>query len=153
MPQQDESPRHPSQVLRSVYVGFFQLPWVPETALKIGNYAALRRALVSSSHRGTFSGQDLDHYVEAWAQPGALTGMLNWYRGLRLPRAKASGPIPARTLILWGRQDQALEPDLASESRRLCTNAEIQWFDKATHWVQHEEPAEVNAALIPFLTS
>ena len=102
--------------------------------------------------RGTFSGQDLDHYVEAWAQPGALTGMLNWYRGLRLPRAKASDSIRARTLILWGRQDQALEPNLASESRRLCTDAEIRWFADATHWLHHEEPERVNDALVTFLS-
>ena len=145
--------RHPTQALRSAYVGFFQLPWLPESALKLGNYAALRRALVSSSRRDTFSEPDLARYVEAWAQPGALTGMLNWYRGLRLPRTKASGPIRARTLILWGRQDQALEADLASESKRLCTDAEIRWFDRATHWVQHEEAVAVNAALIPFLTA
>lgn len=145
--------RHPTQALRSAYIGFFQLPWVPETALTIANYAALRRALVSSSRGGTFSDFDLERYVEAWAQPGALTGMLNWYRGLQLPRAKASGAIRARTMILWGRRDQALEPGLATESGRLCTDAEIRWFDRATHWVQHEEAAGVNGVLIPFLTS
>lgn len=142
--------RHPSQALRSLYVGFFQLPWLPEAVLRRGRFAPLRRALVSSSRQGTFGAADLDRYAQSWSEPGALSGMLNWYRALRLPRA-AAGPIQAPTLILWGRRDHALEPGLATESRRLCRHAEIRWFDRASHWIQHEEAEAVNAALIRFL--
>jgi pimeloyl-ACP methyl ester carboxylesterase len=33
----------------------------------------------------------------------------------------------------------------------LCDRGRVQWFDEATHWVQHEEPEAVNAALVGFL--
>jgi pimeloyl-ACP methyl ester carboxylesterase len=41
--------RHPSQMLRSSYVGFFQLPFIPERLLAAGDFALMRRALRRSS--------------------------------------------------------------------------------------------------------
>lgn len=80
--------RHPTQALRSVYVGLFQLPGLPEALLRVGDCAALRRALTNSSRPGAFSPHDLDLYAAAWRRPGAITAMLNWYRALRLRRGR-----------------------------------------------------------------
>ncbi|MET7248075.1 alpha/beta fold hydrolase [Methylobacterium sp. EM32] len=145
--------RHPSQVLRSFYVGLFQLPGLPEALLRAGDCAALRRALTRSSRPGAFSPHDLDLYAAAWRRPGAITAMLNWYRALRLPREAAPGPIRLPALVLWGERDTALERDLAAESLRLCTDGAVRYFPAATHWLQHEEPQAVNEALIGFLTA
>lgn len=143
--------RHPSQALRSLYVAAFQLPGLPEAALRAADYAALRRTLTLTSRPGAFTVADLDRYAEAWARPGALTGMLNWYRALRLKRRSGQGPITAPTLVLWGRNDPALASDLATQSLALCRNGRIIGFPEATHWLHHEEPEAVNAALASFL--
>ena len=147
---------HPGQALRSAYVGFFHLPLVPEAMLRVGGFALMRNALERSSRPGAFTPEDLARYKEAWREPGALTAMLNWYRALRLRPARAGGETPhtrirCPTLVIWGRRDAALEPGLAEASAALCDDARIVWHDRATHWVQHDEPEAVNAALVDFL--
>ena len=104
-------------------MGFFQLPWLPEWALRRNGYAALRRALRASSRRGTFSDGDLAAYERAWREPGALTGMLNWYRALpRRPRI-ADARVAAPTLLIWGERDRVLERGLGEASLALARPA------------------------------
>ena len=74
--------RHPSQMVKSLYVGFFQIPRLPEAVLSADNHRSLKDALLRTSRPGTFSEQDIAGYEQAWSQPGALTAMLNWYRAL-----------------------------------------------------------------------
>ncbi len=143
---------HPGQWLRSAYVGMFQLPGLPERLLTADRCRALRRALTTTSRPGAFAPAEIDRYVEAWLQPGAMTAMLNWYRALvRLPRATPPR-VRVPTLILWGRQDTALQPGLAEASLAFCDDGRIQWYMRASHWLAHEEPAAVNADLTRFLT-
>ncbi|MEL6063737.1 alpha/beta fold hydrolase [Methylobacterium sp. DCY52] len=142
---------HPGQWLRSTYVGLFQIPGLPERLLTADRCRVLRRALTTTSRPGAFAAADLDRYVAAWLQPGAMTGMLNWYRALvRLPRANPPR-VRMPTLILWGRQDTALQAGLAEASLTLCDDGRIRWYDHASHWLAHEEPDAVNADLIDFL--
>ena len=144
--------RHPSQMLRSSYVGFFQLPFIPERLLAAGDFALMRRALRRSSRPGTFSPEDLGRYAGAWARPGALTGMLNWYRALRLRPAIAHAAVEAPTLLIWGGQDRFLERGLAERSLALCRAGRPLWLDEASHWVHLEKPEIVNLAMLRFLT-
>lgn len=142
--------QHPGQMLRSAYAGFFQIPWLPEIVLRAGDFRLMKRAMRSSSRPGTFSDADLDRYQSAWAEPGALTAMLNWYRALSSsPATTARVPIP--TLLIWGVQDRFLQRGLAEASLALCEHGRALWIDDATHWVQHEEPNRVNAAMLAFL--
>jgi pimeloyl-ACP methyl ester carboxylesterase len=143
--------RHPAQLLMSSYVAALQLPGVAELALGAADHALLRAALTRTSRAGTFSEEELRVYGEAWSAPGALTAMLNWYRALRLRPKRRPGRVSAPTLILWGDRDAALQPGLAEESAALCDEAEVRHFPNASHWLQHEEVAEVNAALVSFL--
>jgi epoxide hydrolase 4 len=69
---------HPGQMLKSWYIGLFQVPWLPERLLSASDFAWLRQALTRTSQPGAFQADDLEHYRKAWAQPGALTAMLNW---------------------------------------------------------------------------
>jgi pimeloyl-ACP methyl ester carboxylesterase len=131
--------------------GAFQVPWLPEAGLRAANYLALRQALRLTSRSGTFSTAELARYRDAWAQPNALTGMLNWYRALRLKRRSELGPIRLPTMIIWGKKEPALSPHLATESLKLCETGRIEWLPKATHWLHHEEPAQMNNDLESFL--
>lgn len=142
---------HPRQILRSWYMFFFQVRKLPECLISARQFALARRALVTTSRPGTFSEKELSEYRAAWSQPGAMTGMINWYRGLASRPALAGIPdIQMRTLILWGKRDAFLLPKLAELSVNRCREAELVWFDEATHWVQHEEAGEVNRRLIQF---
>jgi pimeloyl-ACP methyl ester carboxylesterase len=55
------------------------------------------------------------------------------------------------TLLLWGVRDVALERDLAQLSIDLCDDGRLVFFEDATHWVHHEEPERVFAAIAAFL--
>jgi len=72
----------PRQLLRSWYMFFFQLPWLPEAFFSAFNFRVGARALLRSSRPGTFSDEDLGQYRAAWSQSGAITSMINWYRAL-----------------------------------------------------------------------
>jgi pimeloyl-ACP methyl ester carboxylesterase len=141
----------PRQFLRSWYMFFFQLPWLPEALFSAFNFRAGSRSLLRSSRPGTFTAEDLDQYRSAWSQPAALTAMINWYRALFRTRAKFSDKtVRVPTRILWGERDDFLLTEMAHESLRYCKSAELFTFANATHWLQHEEPARVSELLIDF---
>jgi pimeloyl-ACP methyl ester carboxylesterase len=142
----------PRQMLRSWYVFFFQLPGLPERFLARDDFANLARA-VRGGRRGTCTDEDLGVYREAWAQPGTLTAMVNWYRaafrsaGRRLSRLRVSAP----TLVLWGARDRFLGREMAEASVSLCDDGRLEIFETATHWLQHDEADAVNDRLVRFL--
>jgi pimeloyl-ACP methyl ester carboxylesterase len=142
--------RHPKQMLKSSYVAFFQLPVLPEALMKARRFAFLRDALTGSSHPGTFTDEDLERYTDAWAQPGALTAMVNYYRALaRRPWGRFSR-VQSPTLLIWGTQDQFLETGVGRASLKLCDEGQSLFIESAGHWVQLEEAERVNAALLKF---
>jgi epoxide hydrolase 4 len=142
------------QLRKSWYMFFFQLPWLPERLLARDDFAFAKRSLREDSP-GSFSDADLDRYVEAWSQPGALTGMINYYRAAlrQSPRAALGRmvPIKAPTLVIWGKRDRHLGAELAEPDARWVPNARIEWLPQATHWVQHDAPEQVNELLTGFL--
>ena len=142
--------RTPSQMARSWYVGFFQLPGLPERALRrFGT-----RALVASSAPGTFSDADLARYRAAWGRPGAARGMVSWYRAAvrRAGRLSPDDPtVRVPTLVLWGEDDLALDARLAERSLALCAEGRLVTFPGVSHWVQHEAADAVNRELLTFL--
>lgn len=141
------------QLRRSAYIGFFQLPWLPEWMLGRHGGAMLARAMRSSSLPGTFPPSEMDRYRKAWSQPGAMTAMLNWYRAaVRVPTPPVEdGPIGVPTLVLWGAGDRFLSPAMARPSAERCAHGELAVIEDATHWLHHERPERVNARLLAFL--
>ncbi len=141
----------PRQLLRSWYMFFFQLPWLPEAIFSAFNFRVGAQALLRSSRPGTFTTGDLAKYRAAWSQPGALTGMINWYRALFRARVKfPDKTVRVPTRIFWGARDAFLLAEMAHESLSYCTNAELFTFADATHWLQHEEATRVSELLVDF---
>ncbi len=139
------------QLRKSWYMFFFQLPLLPEAFFAARNFHNGVASLVGSSRPGTFSAHDLAQYRAAWSQPGALTAMINWYRAA----FRHSTPFPDRTVLvhtrmLWGVRDAFLMVEMAQDSLKYCTQAELITFPDASHWLQHEEPARVSQLLSDF---
>ena len=145
--------RNLGQILRSWYIGFFQLPMLPEALSRLGNWAMLVRTLRSSSRPGTFSDADIAEYRQAWSQPGAFRAMVNWYRAaLQCPPTHDTAiRITVPTLLIWGVRDRFLKREMAQPSIDLCDNGRVIFLENATHWVQHEEADQVNALLMDFM--
>jgi pimeloyl-ACP methyl ester carboxylesterase len=141
---------NPRQALRSWYVFFVQLPWLPERLLARDDHALLAGAL-RGSRRGAFTRADVERYRAAWAEPGALTAMLNWYRAaVRAPGSLSSGRVRVPLLLLWGARDAFLGRELVEPSAARCDDARVVVYDKASHWVQLDEPEAVNDELVRF---
>ena len=71
----------PQQLLKSWYIFWFQVPWLPEFLLQLNNYQAIADALSNMAiDKAAFSEEDLNAYKDAAAKRGALTAMLNYYR-------------------------------------------------------------------------
>jgi pimeloyl-ACP methyl ester carboxylesterase len=146
---------HPRQLLRSAYIFFFQVPWLPEAVWRAGDFRLLRWVFRTDPLRpDAFTAEDIARYVDALAQPGALTGALNYYRALvrRNPlRARAAlRPITAPVLVIWGERDRALGPELAAPPPAWVPRARLVRLPDASHWVQNDRPERVNALLLDF---
>lgn len=145
------------QMKRSWYIFFFQLPRLPERLFRFTSSKDETNLLRASSYPGTFSNADLAVYRRAWDQPGALRGMINWYRAAVPVLASLPTPPPGAirvpTLMLWGERDAALGKELVAPSIALCENGRVIFFPKATHWVQHDEAEAVTQHLSNFFSS
>jgi pimeloyl-ACP methyl ester carboxylesterase len=141
------------QLLKSWYIFFFQLPYIPELGLKRGGGQRLADGFRKLGRRGTFTDEHLARYREAWAQPGAITNMLNWYRAAF--RARADVPREARirvpTLLIWGARDSALGSEMAQPSIDMCDDGKLVFIEEGGHFVQHDAPDRVNQLILDFL--
>ncbi len=151
----DEFRRSNSEQLRkSWYIFSFQIPVLAERMFNKMNEGNGRNVLLASSKKGTFSPEDLAIYERAWARPGVVTGMLNWYRAafryLFFAKTPKPGSIQVPTLMLWGEKDKALGKEMAQPSIDLCADGELIFFPEATHWLQHDEAEAVNQQLARF---
>lgn len=143
--------KNPAQRRRSWYIFFFQLPVLPELLLRANRHKNAVRMLRGSGLKGSFSPEDIVTYREAWSQPRAWTGMVNWYRALmRRSGGIPPAPVEVPVLIIWGEQDVALGVNMAAESLELCREGRLELVPEATHWVQHDAPEKVSAWLVDF---
>jgi pimeloyl-ACP methyl ester carboxylesterase len=145
------------QRLRSWYMGFFQLPVVPEWLLGLDGARAIERAFTASAcEPERFTPEVLAVYREQARVPGALTAMLNWYRAAArggMVRQVKLGfpPIEVPTLMLWGEEDVALGKETTYGTHRYVTDLRLHYLPGASHWVQQDAPERVNEELIRFL--
>ena len=141
------------QLRKSWYMFFFQLPWLPEKLAELDNFSFGKRSLRSDSPN-SFSDADLERYVQAWSQPGALSGAINYYRAAlrQTPRASLAQLVPIQmpTMVIWGMRDRHLGSELAEPLPQWVPNLRMERIPEATHWVQHDAPERVNALLTEF---
>ena len=113
-----------------------------------------------------FSEEDKAAYVEAWSQPGALTGSLNWYRASPLYPPTAADPGAARlrleakdflvkvpTLVIWGEADKALLPGCLEGLEQCVPDLRLMRVPEASHWIVHERPDLVCSEIERFVGS
>lgn len=147
----DAMKNDPIQRKASWYVRVFSIPWLPELLLRSRNFRGLVDAIRGANR--PVPDDEVEMYRRAWAQPGALTAMLNWYRAVLRHKFDpvAPGSIKLPVHIIWGKKDIAALPALAEKSMTLCSNATLTFLPDATHWVAHDEPERVNAILLSAL--
>ncbi len=136
---------HPSQMRKSWYAFFFQIPRIPERVVKTNNWQILISALPDN-----LTEKECNRYRQAWAQPDAMTSMINWYRAMlrQSRKSMAASQIEVPTLVIWGQQDPYISYEMAPLSVNLCQDSRLVTFADASHWVMHDKPKEVSQLLI-----
>jgi pimeloyl-ACP methyl ester carboxylesterase len=142
---------HPAQLRKSWYFFFFQTPGLPESVVHANHWHFFRHFLQDA--RPEFTPEEIDRYVEAWSQPGAATGMINYYRASvrqKDPEAQFR-PVDAPTLVIWGERDRYLGSELAEPDHDDVPNLDrVERLPDASHWVHHDEAERVTQLLIDF---
>jgi len=135
---------HSDQGLRSWYVGFFQLPLLPERLLLAGGGAPLRRML----SRGQLSPDAVDRYVARMREPGALSAALGWYRAIPWSTREPVGTVRVPTLHVWSTGDAFLGR-AATEATRDFVDARysLEVLQNVPHWIP-ELAADRTAELV-----
>ena len=141
------------QKVRSWYIAFFQIPWLPEYLMRQIRWQAARNMMSLSSRPDTFTEHDIERYVRAWSRPRAMSSMIDWYRAAARTRTARLNDLHVRvpTRIIWGANDIALSRELAPLSLEMCDKGDLFFLEEATHWVQHDEPERVNELILDFL--
>jgi pimeloyl-ACP methyl ester carboxylesterase len=146
--------RNFNQLLKSWYMLFFQIPWLPEAGARLTKYYFFKQGMKNTANVGTFDEADIAQYQQAWAHENSLKYMIHWYRAaFRYPfnyKAYWDTPIKVPIQIIWGAKDAFLEYQLAEESLKHCENANLHPIPHATHWVALDAPDEVNKTLLTF---
>jgi epoxide hydrolase 4 len=152
-----------SQLRRSWYMFFFQLPVLPERMLTRGKgrgtTEVMRSIAIDKAH---FGPEELAPFAAAVLKPGRPSAMIGWYRaairaGVRAGRAgpaalRAYEKIVVPTLLLWAMEDAALGyDDLVPGTDQFVPGLEVQTLPNCGHFVQEEQPQWVNDRLVAFL--
>jgi len=153
---------NPAQQTASRYMLVFRSA-AAEQMLAANNYARLVEIL-SRDLGERFTAADRAAYLEAWAQPGALTGGLNYYRAAGVgPSAGEGAPahgfggdasrltVRVPTLVIWGEQDRALLTGNLDGLERFVPDLTVERIPEGSHWVVNEHPERVNRLIRGFL--
>jgi pimeloyl-ACP methyl ester carboxylesterase len=149
--------RHWRQLRKGWYLAAFQIPFLPDACLRFNRAWLLGRVMAAvAGSRAVFSAERLEFYRAEAARPGAVTAMLNWYRGMvrgGVPREmKAVFPsIEVPTLVIWGDGDAVLDSSCLEGLDRYVANLTESRLPGVSHWVQEEAPEAVNAIVTAFL--
>jgi len=151
------------QQTSSQYVLFFRTQNA-ETFLSANDFQNLFGVVIND--KMDIDDDDRQLYREAWSQPGALTGGLNYYRagGLRPPSQGEDiselaseemelNPVMINvpTLVIWGEKDTALTVHNLKGLDEFIPDLTIKRIPEGTHWVINEQPDKVNAMIREFL--
>jgi pimeloyl-ACP methyl ester carboxylesterase len=121
-----------TQLWRSAYVGFFQLPWLPERVLARGIGGRLVRSGLGAERAR--------HYAERAAR-GELDAALNWYRALTLRAGKRFPRVTVPTLYAWGDRDEFVTEPLARRCGRWVDGEyTFEILRGVNHWIPEMHP-------------
>jgi pimeloyl-ACP methyl ester carboxylesterase len=153
---------NPAQQKASQYILVYRTPKAEEI-LSRNTYALLTSNLLEDGlKQDYFAEEDRKAYIEAWSQPGALTGGLNYYRAAHLGSftgesddSLSADPslfmVAVPTLVIWGEKDKWLLAGNLEGLEKYVPNLTIKRIPDGSHWVIHEKPGLVNSYIREFI--
>ena len=145
-----------SQMRKSWYIFMHQIPFLPELLYKLFLPLFFKTFVRGWMYnKKNFTDEDLNAFVNAFKQKGAITGSLNYYRAMvqtKPNKAVFKNKIKAATLVIWGENDKALGKELSyNTAKYIDASYDIKYISNCSHWTQNDCPNEVNKYLTEFL--
>lgn len=150
------------QLQRSWYMFFFQSP-LSDLAVPMDDLAFIDRLWADWSP-GFDATAELAAVKDAMRDPANLAAALGYYRatlgaGARDPRydeveASGAAPLPMPVLYLHGRIDGCMGAELVDDSVTAALahdDSRVEIVDGVGHFLQLEDPAQVNELIVDFL--
>jgi pimeloyl-ACP methyl ester carboxylesterase len=168
IPFQRELARGGAQSEASLYIDRLRMP-TSQDRLAEDDFALMRGMFAGfgGGEPSWMTEDKLAGYLEAWSQPGAVRGMVNWYRATPLVVAKPGEPAAAEDLppmpadrmrvtmphlLLWGLQDGVLLPEAKEGLEDLCDDLTVRELPDCDHWLFHQAPDALAAEVRAFLS-
>lgn len=151
------------QAKRSFYMFFFQIPYLPEAAVAMNDFAFIE-GLWRDWSPGLDATEHLASVKRTLAEPGVIEAAINYYRtffdpsrcdpALEATRSAMALPIATPTMTMFGLDDGCLDPSFSEWADEMFTGEyERVMIEKAGHFLHLEQPDEVNAAILRWLAA
>ena len=139
--------KNPRQHLKSWYIYFFQIPWLPEVGIRL-----FPNSMLAFAHQRGGLAEPLRPSRQAVG--GSLTYPVNYYRAFarQLPAVLQSHPskITQPVLVLWGNRDGFLVTPSVTELEPFASNVSVRILE-GNHWLHRERAKDVNRLIEPMI--
>jgi len=143
-------------VFNTWYQMFHQMPWAEDL---VGSSREATRIYIRhflsawSANKDLWTDDEIEAYVEAYSQPGALRGGFNCYRAALRGGMQSQGDltIAAPTTVLWGDSDAILPFEWSDNLPQFFPNLTLKKIEGVGHFMMREAPDRINAEIIEFM--
>jgi pimeloyl-ACP methyl ester carboxylesterase len=142
----------PDQGQRSSYIEVFRQEGVAEQVLlgEDGSGDGLRAMFAASGLAA--DAEEIDVFVAAMVEPGALTAALNWYRAMTAEALGDMGKISVPTLYVWSTEDIALGRQAAEATADWVSGPyRFEVLTGVSHWIPEAAPEDLSRLLLEHL--
>lgn len=134
---------------RSAYIKLFRIPGKAEDTLLADDAHRLRAVFADAG----LDDAEIDRYVGPLTDRAALTGALNWYRGLDR-NAPEQPAVTIPTTYVWSDGDLALGRTGAEKCAEHVTGPyEFVELSGVSHWIPDQEPKRLAEAILARVAS
>ncbi|PSQ32723.1 alpha/beta hydrolase [Halobacteriales archaeon SW_10_68_16] len=166
-------PDHPRQWLRSWYIAFFQLPWLPERVLRARDFALVEFLWATWSPTWDYPEDRLAAVKDTFREEGTVEAALSYYRQFgrqatekladdAIARrfheededdANGDGGIEVPALVLAGTEDGCIGHELFDDAEAaFAGRCRCVTVDGAGHFLHRERPDVVADEILSFVT-
>ncbi|WP_372403765.1 alpha/beta fold hydrolase [Acinetobacter piscicola] len=133
-----------NQLLKSYYMGLFQLPKIPE--LLFEKFPKIGLGLLKSTG---MTEQQLQDFQQDIVTEKRLSPALNWYRGIPFSSNKnLLKAVTVPTLFIWGKHDAAIGYKSVELNHQYIDAPYKEIIMDATHWIPVQNAKELSGYIL-----
>ncbi|MFX1239244.1 MAG: alpha/beta fold hydrolase [Promethearchaeota archaeon] len=129
---------YPAQQKASAYISRFAASSNADNLMK-DNCQLLRNTIFgTASNKEGYSEEDVNKYLKAWNQPGAVWSGVKYYKANR-DFSDLTGVIKVPTLVLWGMKDIFVLSSSLDDLPDYVEDLKIVTNEHASHWLVNDD--------------